>query len=242
MDLPDYDVIAEWYAESLRNGTPAHLMAMAAVLELCGHMAGLRICDLACGEGIVARALAARGASITGIDLSVRLLEMARKQEATEPSGITYHQGDVHALNDVADASFDGMVCNLALMDFPDLPASLRTVARILRPHGWFVFSITHPCFQMPDSRWTGKAGGTVKREVRGYFNEGFWRSDNLYGVRGQVGAYHRTLSTYLNTLLEAGLILERMIEPQAQDEVAGRIPGYREVPPVLAARCRKQV
>ena len=43
-------------------------------------------------------------------------------------------------------------------MDIPDLDACLRTVERILRPQGWFVFAITHPCFQMPDSRWTGKA------------------------------------------------------------------------------------
>lgn len=41
----------------------------------------------------------------------------------------------------------------MALMDIPDLPATLCTVARILRPGGWFVFAITHPCVQMPDSR-----------------------------------------------------------------------------------------
>jgi hypothetical protein len=52
------------------------------------------------------------------------------------------------------------------------------------------------------------KADGTVWRAVRGYFQEVFWRSDNRSGVRGQVGAYHHTLSTYINRLVEAGLRL----------------------------------
>ena len=49
-----------------------------------------------------------------------------------------------------------------------------------------------------------------VKREVRGYFREGFWRSDNPNGVRGQAGAYHRTLSTYVNAIPGAGFTIEQ--------------------------------
>ena len=138
------------------------------------------------------------------------------------------------------DGAFDGVTCCLALMDIPDLNACLRTVARVVRPGGWFVFAITHPCFQVPEGRWTGQKGGTVRREVRGYFREICWRSDNPHGVRGQVGAYHRTLTTYLNACVAAGLTLEQFAEPQAQEETALRVPGYAEVPAVLAVRCRK--
>ena len=47
-------------------------------------------------------------------------------------------------------------------------------------------------------------------RMVGGYWSEGYWRSDSRVGPPGKIGAYHRTLSTYLNTLLDAGLLLSR--------------------------------
>jgi hypothetical protein len=55
-----------------------------------------------------------------------------------------------------------------------------------------------------------------------------------------KIGAYHHTLSTYVNRLVEAGLGLERLCEPQASGHAAERVPGYGEVPAVLVARCRK--
>ncbi len=214
-------------------------MAYRVVEHLLGVVAGLDICDLACGQGEMARRLAGLGARVTGIDISQELLRLARERSEAEGVTVDFVEGDAMALSEEYTASFDGVVCLLALMDISDLDAVLSNVHRILRPGGWFVFAITHPCFQTPDSRWTGKAGGTVKREVRGYFREGFWQSDNPYGVRGKVGAYHRTLSTYLNALHRAGLLLEEMIEPQADDALTARVPGYREAPPVLVARCR---
>jgi ubiquinone/menaquinone biosynthesis C-methylase UbiE len=239
--LSGYDAIAEWYEESVRNGLPGHALATEALLALIEDVTGQQVCDLACGTGVAARELARRGAAVTGIDLSPRMLEIARRLEEQKPLGIRYLRDDAQALDEIADATFDGVACNLALMDIPDLNAALKTVARVLRPGGWFAFSLTHPCFHPPEARWTGRAGGTVKREVRGYFNEGFWRSDNVYGVRGKVGAHHRTLSTYVNELYEAGLNLEQLAEPQAQDAMMGRVPGYHEVPAILAARCRRK-
>lgn len=236
-----YDAIAEWYDASVRGGLPIHALSLPAFFGLIGAVEGQRVCDLGCGQGIVARELARRGASVTGIDVSARLLEIARENERVEPLGIDYREDDAQALASVADGVFDGVACHLALMDIPDLAACLRAVVRVLCPGGWFVFAVTHPCFQVPEGRWTGKAGGMVRREVRGYFREGFWRSDNIGGVRGQVGAYHRMLPTYMNALIEAGLILERLAEPRAEDEVARRVPGYEEVPAALIGRCRRE-
>ncbi|MCW3053005.1 MAG: class SAM-dependent methyltransferase [Chthonomonadales bacterium] len=241
-DVPAYDAVAEWYDSGLRTGSPIHALALPAMQALCGDLTGQRVCDLACGQGILTRELAQAGASVVGIDLSPALLALARGYEADRPLGIVYEQGDAQMLSDISDAAFDGVTCCLALMDIPDLAACLRTAARILRPDGWFVFAVTHPCFQTPEGRWTGQKGGTVRREVRGYFREIFWRSDNRNGVRGQVGAYHRTLATYLNGCIEAGLSLERLAEPQALDETAQRVPGYAEVPAALVVSCRKRV
>lgn len=227
-----YDAVADWYDEFVSS--PLHAGARAALLELIGNVAGQRICDLCCGQGVVSRQLAKRGARLVGIDIALRLLEIATRYEREERLGIDYLHGDAQELAMVRDASFDGVVCHLALMDIPDLAAALRTVARILAPGGWFAFTIVHPCFQTPHSDWLAQPDGRLARVVRGYFAEGFWRSENASGVRGKVGAYHRTLGTYLNALSAAGFSLEQLSEPIEAGEHG------REVPWILLGRCRR--
>lgn len=214
-----YDAIAEWYDQSIREGAllATHVLSASAVFEALGDVDGQFLCDLACGQGNMARQMTRRGAKVVGVDLSQKLLDIALREEEAEPLGITYRHDDAQSLVSIGNEQFEGVVCNLALMDIPDLAATARNVQRILRPEGWLVASVTHPCFQAPPNR--------------SYHEEGFWRSDNPRGVRGQVGAHHRMLSTYINTLWQAGLLLERMAEP--------RLPE-RDVPPVLVMRYRK--
>jgi ubiquinone/menaquinone biosynthesis C-methylase UbiE len=235
-----YDKIAEWYDATVREGSLLHDLVLPTLFDLIGNVEGLHVCDLACGQGVVTRHLAKNGAAVVGVDTSAQLLAIAERYEADEPLGIVYRHDDAQTLATLPDVAFAGVACNMALMDIADVPAVFRAVHRILRPKGWFVFSITHPCFQTPISTWMDRPDGTVWRAIRGYFAEVFWHSDNSSGVRGQVGAYHRMLSTYVNALVEAGLCLERLCEPQASGHVVGRMPGYGEVPAVLVARCRK--
>lgn len=219
MTTAAYDAIAEWYDQSIREKAllSADDVIAAAVWEATGDVAGRLVCDLACGQGDMARHLAQRGARVVGVDISQKLLEIARREEEAEPLGILYHHADAQALPPLGAEPFDGVLCSLALMDIPDLVAASAGIGRLLRPGGWLVVSLTHPCFQTPPGR--------------SYHEEGFWRSDNPDGVRGQVGAHHRTLGTYLNALADAGLLMEHVAEP--------RLPN-RPTPPVLVARCRK--
>jgi ubiquinone/menaquinone biosynthesis C-methylase UbiE len=233
-----YDDIAEWYDHWV-SGPLDNDPYFTEAQSLMGEVAGKWICDLACGQGRVARYLADRGAWVVAVDLSTKLLEIARQQEAAEPRGIEYLHADARALDGVADGAFEGVLCNMALMDIPDLAPTLHTVARVLRPRGWFVFSILHPCYNTARSGETPTPEGAV-RFVAGYFAEGHWRSDTRTGPPGKVGAYHRTLSTYLNTLTDAGLRLERAAEVRATGSLAETWPGWAEVPAVLVARCRK--
>jgi hypothetical protein len=126
-------------------------------------------------------------------------------------------------------------------MDIPDLEATLQAAWRVLRPRGWFVFTITHPCFQAPHSTWVTRADGSTSREIRGYFEQVYWHSKNVAGLRGKVGAYHRTLSTVINTTIRAGFTIEHMAEPRATGCVVDRIPGYAVVPGFLMVQCRKR-
>lgn len=217
--LAAYDAIAEWYDRSVREGSllSGDDLIAASGLDTLGTLEGRTLCDLACGQGHLARQFAKAGAKVLGVDISLRLLEVARREEEANLQGIQYVHADAQALPPLPGEPFDYVFCNMALMDIPDLDATLNNVARILRMGGSFVATITHPCFNLPQ-------GG-------GYFDEGFWRSDNPNGVRGQVGANHRTLGTYITAFGNAGLLLDRATEPQ--------LPN-RNVPPVLVMRCRR--
>jgi SAM-dependent methyltransferase len=235
-----YDAIAEWYDQWVGGDDVLADPLFAALAPFLGEVAGQRVCDLACGQGRVARYLAAQGARVLGVDVSARMLAIARQREAEMPRGIDYLQADAHSLGEVADASFDGVVCHMALMDIPDLDAAVRTVSRILRPGGWFAFSILHPCFNAERSGEIVGPDGALCRFVGGYFAERHWRSTTRPGPPGKVGVYHRTLSTYLNALTGRGLAIERVGEPRAGGAFAERRPIWSEVPAALIVRCRR--
>ncbi len=230
--MTSYDGIAEWYDQSVRTGSLLHELVEPALFALLGNVSGKRICDLACGQGVIARKIALSGASVVGVDISAKLLEIASREERDEPLGIVYIRDDAQTLSKLQDAEFDGVVCNMSLMDIPNIQATFQKVQRILRFSGIFVCSIVHPCY--PTQRIAHD--GTIQS----YFEEGFWQSDNVNGVRGKVGAYHHTLSTYMNNLVEAGLMLQRLVEPQATGRLAERVPVHREVPAVMVLMCRK--
>ena len=166
---------------------------------------------LACGWGPLSRDLAERGAVVTGVELSEPLLELARAVESDQPQGIRYLYGDASTLTWWDHDFFDGVVCNMALMDIDDLGAAAATIRDVLRPGGWFNISLLHPCFPgeaTPDGdalpSWSPHGG---------YGAEGWWTTEST-GVRGHVGAHHRKLSTYLNTILAAGLEFIGFSEP----------------------------
>lgn len=239
MGTPAYDAIAEWYDTLIRQGGLLHDLVLPAVYALMGKVDGRLICDLACGQGLVARHLAQHGAKVMAVDLSSKLLKLARQYPDTPTGSVTYIQGDAQALP-LQSGTYDGVVCNMALMDIPDLAATVLNVTRILRPQGWFICSITHPCLETirAQARWMVDTTGL--HAVTSYFVEGAWRSDNPDGVRGRVLAYHRTLSTYLNTLRHVGLTLERLLELQAPAHRMGLDPSDLGFPTVLVIQCKK--
>lgn len=124
--------VAEFYEAAF---VPAFFAQWAPILcDEADIAVGDRVLDVACGTGIVARTAADRvapGGSVTGLDLNEAMLTVARR---VRPD-IDYRQADAAALP-FTDASFDVVLCQMALMFFPDRPAAVREMARVTRSAG----------------------------------------------------------------------------------------------------------
>jgi SAM-dependent methyltransferase len=214
------DAIYEW---------PAFQRLLPASLR------GLRILDLGCGLGYFAREARARGAkSVRGVDISERMLADARARG--EDPGISYVQSSLEALEPDAEA-FDLVVSMLALHYIADFAGIVRKVARCLAPGGRFAFTVEHPIFTAAGTGdWHYNADGQPAHwPVDRYRDEGERRTSWI--VDGVV-KYHRTVETYVNTLLAAGLTLARLEEPEGESlpllEKRPQLKQERRRPPFL--------
>lgn len=239
MSDASYDSIAGWYDRYLVTNPIYREAVVPGVLQLTTQLAGAAILDIACGQGLISRELAQRGATVTGVDVSSKLLEIAQRYEEEEPLGINYLIADAQTLEPFDDASFDGATCAMALMNIEDIEAAAHAIQRVLKPGGWFVAAITHPCYQTPEARWVDTRQGP-SRQVRAYFDERYWESPSPSGVRGQIGEHHRMLSTYINTFSAAGLLCQQLAEPYPGPDLAQQTPGSLQTPSILALRFTK--
>jgi len=105
------------------------------VVERLAPEPGVRWLDLACGTGAVAERAAARGATVTGIDLAPVLIDTARERAGELGLVIDYRVGDCEQL-ELPDASFDAVSSTCGVMFSPDHEATARELARVTRPGG----------------------------------------------------------------------------------------------------------
>ena len=196
----------------------------------------MRVLDLACGQGRIARELARGGARVVGVDVSGVLLDGAR---AAEPLGVAYRMQDATSAAALAGEVFDAVACNQGLADIDDLDGVLATVSRVLRPGGRFVFSILHPCFP----GWGDEDAPSSWPKGGGYHAEGWWLARNT-GIRGKVGSNHRMLSTYVNSVVRHHLAIDEVAEPEPTLRLRARQcaaqPDAGPLPMFLVVRCRR--
>ena len=175
--------------------------ALKALLpELCG----LRVVDLGCGFGWFCRWARQQGAAaVLGIDVSEKML--ARARTTTTDAAITYLRADMECA-ELPEAAFDLAYSSLALHYVEDLGGVLGKVHRTLTAGGRFVFSVEHPIFTAPrQPGWSVGVDGRKTWPVDSYLCEGPRQTDWL---AKSVIKHHRTLTTYLNVLLQLGFAL----------------------------------
>lgn len=227
MNDSGWDQMAEWWDEKL--GDEGDLWHRALIdpplLQLVGQVNGLRVLDLACGNGYLSRRFARQGALVTGVDTNAPLIARVQAREEREQLGIRYHTADAARLEIFVENQFDLVVCNMALMDIEDAATALREVARVLGPQGRFVASLAHPCFdKVKTSGWEIEhiyPTTTIWRKMSGYREIAVdvlpWLS--VAGKVVSTRAHHRPLSWYFRALRAAGLVVAALEEPEPTEE-----------------------
>ncbi len=229
-----WDANADQWTEQVRRGwdTFREHFNNPTFFELVGDLRGKTVLDAGCGEGYNTRRLARAGAQVTGVDISQRMIEMARVEEEREPLGIRYDVASFSDLSRFDDGPFDVVASTMALMDGPDLEGALREFHRVLRPAGDLFFSVTHPCFMTKGFDWLrDDEGNRVRLLVSGYFDGEPWVERWRFNPASEetplftIPVFPRTLSDYVNGLVAAGFTLQEMREPRPSDEACRKHP-----------------
>lgn len=225
-----------------------------AFLEKLPDVTGFTGIDIGCGEGYHTRLLVQRGSIMKGIDISEKLIQEANKTESEFPLGIEYLVGSATALPFVKE-QFDFATSFMCLMDVPSVERAFREAFRVLKPDGFFQFSIVHPCFHTPYRKNLRNAHHmTYAFEVGNYFTnqngviEEWIFGDAPEGIKKQytkfkVPTFKRTLTQWFMFILDAGFRIEMVNEPYPSDEVVNAYPSLQDAQIAayfLHIRCRK--
>jgi SAM-dependent methyltransferase len=211
MNLPvDARTLYDRTAANWSRQQPSSLSDYTArpqLMALCEPLAAKQVLDLGCGEGYCSRLLSQRGAQVLGIDVSERMIELARQAERAQPLGLRYEVGDA-VTADLGAASVD-LVLAVFLFNYLGIEAmrqTMRNVHRMLRPGGHFIFAVPHPAFAFmraaapPFYFDVGRAGYFSARDRS--FGGRIWKRD---GSALDVQLVHKSLQDYFDGLRLAG-------------------------------------
>ncbi len=177
---------------------------------LLGPVAGRRVLEIGCGAGQCARWLRRSGAAAVGLDLSAGQLRASRALDARSGTVVPVVLADAAALP-FGDAAFD-LACSAygAVPFVADSARVMREVARVLRPGGRWVFSVTHPIrWCLPDD--PGPDGLVVRDS---YFDRRPYVEATADG-RPVYAEHHRTLGDRVREIAAAGFRLVDVVEPE---------------------------
>lgn len=189
-----------WCPEGVRE-QDAHLL---------GEVAGARVLEVGAGAAQCSRWLGGQGAQVVATDVSGGMLAAAARYDAVAGVRTPLVQADARALP-FPDAAFDVAFTAYGALPFvPDPQRVHAEVARVLRPGGRWVFAVTHPVrWAFPDD--PGPRGLTA---TRSYFDRRPYVERTESG-RVVYAEYHHTLGDHVSAVTEAGLVIDRLVEPQ---------------------------
>jgi len=246
-DLELWDAAAERFEEIIADGKDwrQSYVIWPTVLNCLGSVAEQDVLDAGCGPGFLAVLLARGGGRVTAFDGSEKMLALARERVSVESLQVTVAKADLCRELPFPNEAFDAVVCNMVLMDIPEVHTALGEFRRVLRRAGRLVLSITHPAFfpQLWEKDATGRP--LRKEPVEDYLTP---RSEIINMCGGPTRHHHRPLSYYIAALNSAGFVVDALVEPvptfprTPENEYAWRIPDFvvmRAVPRITGQETR---
>lgn len=246
---------AFWDARMAEGNDFFRLLVWPATEQLLALQPGERVLDIACGNGLTSRRLAAAGAEVVAFDLAEEMIAHARARTVEHRERIEYRMLDATdeaALLALGEGRFDAALANMALFDMAEIRPLMHALPRLLRPGGRFVFSVVHPCFNNSHSVHVAEQedqGGnivtTYSVKVHGYLTPTVNAGLAMVGQPSPQPYFDRPLQVLFGACFEAGLVLDGLEERAfPPDTAAGSTPlswsgNYSEIPPVLVARMR---
>lgn len=183
------------------------------------------VLDLGCGYGWHAKYISEQGASkVVAIDGSSKMIE--RALEINADSRIDYHLSSIEGLS-YQPESFDQIISSLVMHYIEDYKTVIENVYSWLKPGGTLTFSCEHPVFTSTENQdFEYDEHGQIKHFAVDNYSYERQLTTNFLGA--EVIKYHRTLETYLNTLLAAGFKLNKIVEPTPPKSMLD-IPGMKD-------------
>lgn len=251
-----WDHVAAWYDRLVGDeGSDYHQkVVLPAVVHMLGPQSGERFVDLCCGQGVLTRLLVKHGVGeVLAVDASTKLIQSAKARGETHGK-VRYVVADARRLGVLADGSYDGAACVLAIQDVDDVEAVFRELGRALRDGGRVVVVMMHPCFRIPrQSSWEwDEHKRTQYRRLERYATPlAIPIATHPGSAPGEKTVfYHRPLAAYINALGAAGLAItaceellsHRRAEPGSRsrgiNRAAGEFPVFLALKAVKVVRC----
>lgn len=221
-----WDRIASDYTSYRQLGESMNeLVEIPAMKNLVGNVENLIVLDAGCGFGEYSSWAKEQGAKeVVGIDISEKMIKLAKENAEKEGVEVKFFQGDLSDLAGFGDGYFDLIMSSIVVGYFGDLEKYFSEFARVLKKGGRFIFSDVHP---MQDSGEMVEVGGRKVLQITSYAParpiKGHIKS--LGGEAHEVDAYYRPLSDYSLALKDTGFLIEAIVEP-------GPDPKLKEVAP----------
>lgn len=200
-----------------------------------------RVLDLGCGYGWHCIYAAEHDAEyVVGLDLSEKMLSVAKRK--TTYKQVQYLRESIEDF-EFDDESFDVVLSSLAFHYVKDFETLAKKINKVLRKDGILIFSAEHPVFTAEGSQdwFYDEHGNILHFPVDNYFIEGERKAIFL---GEEVIKYHKTLTTYLNSLLNNGFELINIVEPQPNEQMLASIDSMKDElrrPMMLIVKARKK-
>lgn len=237
-----WDKVATWYNGWVgKDGSEYHRnLAIPAILELLNLQSNQKLLDIGCGTGVLAPYVAEMGADYTGIDISPKLIQTAKRYHSD--SGEFFVMDARKLKNHLPPTGFDACAFLLSIQDMNPLETVLHNAAYLLGNGAVLAILMTHPCFRIPrQSGWGYDEGRKLQyRRVDSYLST--LKIPMKQHKEGTTISFHRPLSAYINALSNAGFLVDKLDEittyPQGKTKAERRADN--EIPIFMALRARK--